>query len=123
MASSALNPPSVKCNPVKMNSGMIEHADDVRHQLIAEERAFEAALGETLHGARRMTTVSRLRQVLGPFSASVGQARVVGGELGVLLGGGTGPPREAGGHRRGAPAIGSGRRRVHALLPVGGAIP
>ena len=47
-----------------------QHADDVGHQLIAEERAAQAPLEDALHGARRTTTDSRLRHVLAPLAAS-----------------------------------------------------
>ena len=47
-----------------------QHADDVGHQLVAEERPLQAALGEPPHCSRRTTTDSRVRQVLGPWAAS-----------------------------------------------------
>ena len=47
-----------------------QHADDVGHELVAEERPRQAALGEPAHGARRTTTDSRRRHVLGPCAAS-----------------------------------------------------
>ena len=47
-----------------------QHADDVGHQLVAEERPLQAALGEPSHCSRRTTTDSRLRQVFGPCAAS-----------------------------------------------------
>ena len=47
-----------------------QHADDVGHQLVAEERPGESALGQSPHCSRRTTTDSRARHVLGPCAAS-----------------------------------------------------
>ena len=106
-----------------------QHADDVGHQLVAEERPPQAALGEPPHCSRRTTTVSRVAPGLGPLGGQLGQARVVGGQLGVLLGDGGCRRRRVGCWRVGIRRGGRDRARAvgrrgfllapHALEPDG----
>ncbi len=83
-----------------------EDADDVGHQLVAEECSREAAFGEPFHGATphddRLATTPGLRALVGQG----GQARVVGGKRGVLVGGrGRCLRVGSGGRRRGGHCI------------------